>query len=144
MFLACNAVQQHIKTTQVNNIKGWESWWKHNLCDAVVCSAFRRHIDAQLFWSISPSEQRPSLSLRPSACEKWERDETMHFNLSMVLYLEGGGEKRWEEKRWGAEREKGERERCTSFNPVSASLMLLLTINHNVGYTEIQHLQARA
>lgn len=32
--------------------------------DAVVGSAFRRHIDAQLFWSISPSEQRPSLSLR--------------------------------------------------------------------------------
>lgn len=137
MFVACNAVRQHIKTTRVNNIKGWASWWKHNLCDAVVCSAFRRHIDAQLFWSISPSEQRPSLSLRPGACEKWGREETMHFNLSVVLYLEGRV-RRWEQKRWALERE-----RCI-FNPVSASQTLLLAIRHNIGSLQMPYLQAGA
>lgn len=100
----------------------------------MVHSAFRRHIDAQLFWSISPSEQRPSLSLKPTACEKWERDETMHFNLSMPLYLRGrkkgcGGDGACG---WGG-RGVGEQEGCTSSNPASASLMQLLTINHTIG-----------
>ena len=73
----------------------------------------------------------------------------MHFNLSMALYVNGGaGGGMWGEKEpVGRERERekeGERERCTSSNPVSASLMRLLTINHAIGYAEMQHPQARA
>lgn len=99
MLLSCDAVWPPSREPAlVNNIKGWGCGWKHNLCDAVVCSAFRRHIDAQLFWSISPSEQRPSLSLRPGACEKWGREESVHFNLSLALRL-GGRARRWEQEK---------------------------------------------
>lgn len=116
---------------QVKNIKGWGCGWKHNLCDAVVCSAFRRHIDAQLFWSISPSEQRPSLSLRLSACEKWGREESVHFNLSLVPGF-------W---RAGEELRAGEgdlwRGRGAYFNPVPGSQTLLLAINHNIKYKKV-------
>jgi len=45
------------------------------------------------------------------------------------------------EKRRG--RGKKRREGCTSSNPISASLMQLLTINHTTSYIEIQHLRAR-
>lgn len=110
---------------RVNNIKGWGCGWKHNLCDAVVCSAFRRHIDAQLFWSISPSEHRPSLSLRLSACEKMREGRERAFKCVFATSSWKVGKKMrvGEGDLW--------RGRGASFNPAPASEMLLFA-NHNI------------